>query len=469
MKCTMSGLTRRSVFWARFRCTAQHCIMGMLSANGLHKNGCPFHLYNQEIMPEDYSTLSHFSPLVTNERLSKALTDWFKEEYTFTHWAYVGDMNKGDSFVSEVIRIQIYGVNTKGHTNFVQVILKSIPKNVFRRSICRSHDFFRNEINFYKNILPELIAFQSKKKLKNPFDRYVKLFFAYADGNNDVVCLEDGSVYNFGNAIRQEGIDLEHCKMTFRAFAEFHALSFAMKDQEPKNFKELQETITEVYYDEPHKNWYINFWNRISEVAINAVEKEYPDSIYLEKIKKFAVPERYEDMINAATKTSENGVICHGDSWGANFLYRYEDGHPIDAKMVDFQMLRFGTPVLDLSVMIYTCTDQELRDKNYDELLHFYHDTLSSQIEDLGSDPQKIYPWPVFMEEIKKYSYFGLGYSFDTTPFTVLAPEDAVDLELEGEEGKDIVDVWKVPDFKTKEGRLREANNVKHCVGRGYI
>lgn len=40
---------------------------------------------------------------------------------------------------------------------------------------------------------------------------------------------------------------------------------------------------------------------------------------------------------------------------------------------------------------------------------------------------------------------------------------------FQGDEKLNINDVWRVGNFKTKEGRLREANNVKHCVDRGYI
>ena len=40
---------------------------------------------------------------------------------------------------------------------------------------------------------------------------------------------------------------------------------------------------------------------------------------------------------------------------------------------------------------------------------------------------------------------------------------------LQGDQAMNIEDVWQIGPFKTKEGRLREANNVKHCVDMGYI
>lgn len=296
-----------------------------------------------------------------------------KSNYLFQ---YVSETGKGDSYLSELIRIRIHGVNQNKVPNHIQVILKNIPKSVSRRLTFRSHEFFANEINFYEKVLPVLLAFQSTKDVKDPFDKYAKLFLTYSDGTNDVICLEDANVESFGSAVRQEGIDLEHCKLTFKVLAQFHALSFAMRDQKPQEFNTIKNQVTELYYHHRLWGWYERFWKRISGLAIDAVEKEYPDSIYVEKIKKFAVPERYMDMVAAATGTGENGVISHGDSWTNNFLYKYVDGRPADAKIIDFQLTRCASPVLDISFMIYACTSQDLREKYYDELLKYYYEVI---------------------------------------------------------------------------------------------
>ncbi|XP_050356745.1 uncharacterized protein LOC126777666 [Nymphalis io] len=416
---------------------------------------------------EDFTSLLHVSPALTNDMLSKTLSEWFHTDVVFTNWEYVSHTGKGDSFLSELIRIRIHG-NSDGTPYHVQVILKNIPKNVCRRLTYRSEEFFQNEINFYKKVLPTLLKFQSKKNVTEPFTNYTKLFLADTDGLNGVICLEDAALENFGSAVRQEGIDLAHCKLTFKALAKYHALSFALKDQEPDTFNSLTDAIFETYYDPRLWNWYRRFWHRICGIAIDAVEKEYPNSIYEEKIKEFAVPEKYEDMIRAV-RDKTNGVISHGDCWTNNFLYKYQDGCPIDAKLIDFQLTRCASPVLDISFTISACTDQELRSKHYDELLEFYYETLSKQIKELGSDPDKVYSWEMFMDEVKKYSYFGLAFSFESTPFIILAPEDAINMEMEGDKKMNIDDFWQLPPFKTKAGRQREANNVVHCVDRGYI
>lgn len=420
-------------------------------------------------MADDFKTLTGVSPLITNERLNESLTKWFGEDTTFTHWEYVGDTGKGDSYLSELIRIKIYGLNSNKESKHVQCVLKSIPKNVSRRLTFRSNEFFYNEISFYEKVLPELSKFRASKSANEPFDKCPKLIFSYVDGVHDVICLEDESIYDYGGAVRQEGIDYDHAKLSFKVLARFHAISFAMKDQKPDEFERIRKELLETYYHERLWDWYSKFWDRLRFIAIDAVEKEYPNSIYSEKVKEFAVPEIYKKMVDAATNTLDTGVISHGDCWTNNFLYKYVNSRPVDAKIIDFQLTRCASPVLDVSFFVYACTTRELRDKHYDELIDYYYDVLSQEIRSLGSDPDKIYPKSLFMEEIKKYSYFGLGFSFESTPFIVLAPEDAVSMEMESEEKLNIDDFWQVKPFKTKETRLREANNVVHCVDRGYI
>ncbi|XP_061705536.1 uncharacterized protein LOC133516560 [Cydia pomonella] len=418
---------------------------------------------------EDFSTLSSVYPVLTDERLSKALSDWFKENVTFTRWEHVGKTGKGDSCLSEVIRIKIFGKTDPRDLKYIQIVLKSIPKSVSRRLTFRCDEFFKNEILFYTEVLPAMLKFQSTKNISDPFDNHAKVFLTHCDGENDIICLEDVSIYKFKPyPVRQEGIEYEHCKVTFNAMAKFHALSFAMRDQKPEEFNGISNLIFENYYDERIWDWFKDYWTRIFSIAIDAVEQEYPNSKYVEKVKEFAGTETYKKMIKAV-QDRKYGVISHGDAWTNNFLYKYVNGQPNDAIMIDFQLARCASPVLDISFVIYACTTEDMREKYYDELLKYYYEVLSRQIRAYGSYPNEVYSWEAFMAEVNKYSFFGLAFSFSSTPHIVLPPEEAFDMDLKGHKKHNIADIWTLTPFKTKEGRQREANNVKHCVDHGYI
>lgn len=51
-----------------------------------------------------------------------------------------------------------------------------------------------------------------------------------------------------------------------------------------------------------------------------------------------------------------------------------------------------------------------------------------------------------------------------------LSPTSTYDLIFfQGDQKMNIADIWKLKPIKTKEGRLREANNLVFGVDRGYI
>lgn len=100
---------------------------------------------------------------------------------------------KGDSYLSRVFRICVYGVKEEGEELEVNVIVKGMPANLHRRRLFRSVDFFRNEINFYTKVIPAIEEFQNsrKPKPKNPFVEYPKCYAFLCDGVNDFIALED--------------------------------------------------------------------------------------------------------------------------------------------------------------------------------------------------------------------------------------------------------------------------------------
>lgn len=76
--------------------------------------------------------------------------------------------------------------------------------------------------------------------------------------------------------------------------------------------------------------------------------------------------------------------------------------------LLDFQLSRLGSVAADLSYFFFTCTDGELREKHYEELLQHYYQVFSDFLIELGSDPKKLFPYDIFVEHMKKFSAYGI-------------------------------------------------------------
>ena len=221
------------------------------------------------------------------------------------------------------------------------------------------------------------------------------------------------------------------------------------------------------------KGWYQGQFKRFCDIASDAVTKEYPNSIYEERLKKFIDDNLYEHLSELAKPKSHFAVIGHGDTWAPNFMFAYNGDSKSDIKgiqMIDFQLSRYGSPILDLSFFIFSCTSQELRLAHFKELIKIYHSSLSELLQELGSSPDDVFSYEAFEKEMLTYMQFGLGFSFESVPFSLMDESEASDLDLiEGDEAVPIEKVWNVAPLKNKEGRLRVANNIKFAVDNSYL
>jgi aminoglycoside phosphotransferase (APT) family kinase protein len=61
-------------------------------------------------------------------------------------------------------------------------------------------------------------------------------------------------------------------------------------------------------------------------------------------------------------------VLIHGDLWVNNILFRYSDS-PVDVRFVDFQLLHFTSPAIDLQYFFSTSPCEEVRENHLDTLM----------------------------------------------------------------------------------------------------
>lgn len=98
---------------------------------------------------------------------------------------------------------------------------------------------------------------------------------------------------------------------------------------------------------------------------------------------------------------SPTSIINHGDSWAPNFMTRSVENGNNEIMILDYQAARVASPVLDISFFIYTSTDEKCREKHFTKLLEYYHAEFAKVVDILGSDINKIYPWKVFMKDVR--------------------------------------------------------------------
>lgn len=157
---------------------------------------------------------------------------------------------------------------------------------------------------------------------------------------------------------------------------------------------------------------------------------------YMERFEKFINLESFFlNMVELIEKESPLAVICHGDCWTNNFLYKYDSkGVILETCLLDFQLVRYGSPVLDISSLIYCCTDKQLRDNHMNKLIELYHSELVESLKQCGHLPSFCGSEEELLAKLKAemliYGRFGLGIALDMLPISTCSSDEAPDLYI---------------------------------------
>lgn len=121
-------------------------------------------------------------------------------------------------------------------------------------------------------------------------------------------------------------------------------------------------------------------------------------------------------------------VLTHGDAWINNFLFKYtNDGKLEDCLMVDYSVGYFGQPGIDLVYLLYGSTSDDIKEKEFDLLIHNYHSELVNILKRLGY--KKKLPTILDLQiSVLRKGLYGLMFSIFLIPIRLLEDVENADL-----------------------------------------
>ncbi|XP_050679515.1 uncharacterized protein LOC126975596 [Leptidea sinapis] len=369
------------------------------------------------------------------------LQDLLKNDYpdvTIEDFEGAPGSKRGDNYTSMVYRITLKGVQKsfEGMEPWTgSIIYKCLPESILRREAFKSDELFCNEVAFYKKIWPKLSSFQDHWNLAHPFRSIPTCYLA----QNDLVILKDLKEQGFVMPDRRQGLTIEQCYVVLKNLAQFHALSLAMKSYDPEGFHELlnvQDGISEVFFLVENENYYKSYYIEAARNAISMVEQELADCAekkkYLDKFESFCSEDTFfQTMVEMVSPKEPLAVICHGDCWTNNFLFRYVNEDIAEMFIVDFQLARYASPTLDLAYIVYLCLDKQQRAAHMSSLIEYYTDVLHRRVTEMcdgvyGIDRNTFYD--MITKEFRQCSRFGLGIALDMYPIMTCDSDEAPNL-----------------------------------------
>lgn len=233
--------------------------------------------------------------------------------------------SKGDNYIGIVYRVTAKHPE-KGEFS---VIVKLPPESEAVREQFYVRPCFLRESEFYDTIFPLFTKFQQDRGIdveKEGFYQTPKCFKSLTDDNFEALFLEDLKVTGFEMFDRFQDTTAEHVNQVMEVLGKFHAISIAMKDQQPEAlvpfqkfhdiFLERDEKCLELirqYFDSLMKQA-MNVLNACDNEDLVKKTKELLDADFFEESRKTVKGSLAEPY----------AVICHGDCWNNNIMYRNE-------------------------------------------------------------------------------------------------------------------------------------------------
>lgn len=98
-------------------------------------------------------------------------------------------------------------------------------------------------------------------------------------------------------------------------------------------------------------------------------------------------------------------------------------------RFLDWQVFRYGPPVTDLAQNLFTCTNKAIREKEFENLLRVYHDSVSKIVKLLGSNPDKLFTFDDLQGEFKKFGLYALFFGPMTIQVTLADTSEITNMD----------------------------------------
>ena len=300
-------------------------------------------------------------------------------------------------FISSMFFVNITANASNGDTNkkrTASVVVKRPPSQPFMREMMNTDAQFHNEILFYRRYagghddLPQCIYADEKPP------------------EESVLVLQNIGQQGFKLCQWKYRAPLEYTVAAIREIARFHTKGYVMKERNRDEFFDFVRTIQEVRFESDLENIMKMVINSSMNRGVDYLRDHGHGGEFYDKLRsKFE--NGYQTVMLEVVKPEEPlATLCHGDFTLNNTFFKREDGE-LKVMFIDFAMIRYGSPVIDLSTFLSLHCAEELDKDMIDKALKVYHDSLKQCLAENGIEDCERFSYEAVHEDYKRKGIFG--------------------------------------------------------------
>uniref|UniRef100_A0A4Y0BKA5 CHK kinase-like domain-containing protein n=1 Tax=Anopheles funestus TaxID=62324 RepID=A0A4Y0BKA5_ANOFN len=303
----------------------------------------------------------------------------------------------GDGYIGLIVRARFVSPTQKK----LSVICKFPPEDPHQRQRFNAMLLFERETFIYQRILPAFEEIQLQHGVNHQegtyFGHYPKCYHAYCDVERGeaVIILEDllNSKRPPMKLLDQYvPIDYDHVRVLMSALGKLNACSFALKRHRPQLFEQIRQLndLLSIVLDTEQTR---PLTDRNCYLAASAFDPKQEAGYHREMLDLCQSMWPRTGAHIRGIRAEPYAALNHGDCWTNNVMFGYDaNGRVNDVCLFDWQMARYGSPVLDYTLFIFLCGELNLRRDKFDSLIAVFYSSFSASLLQLGGDPEKDLP-----------------------------------------------------------------------------
>ncbi|XP_076032189.1 putative kinase-like protein D1044.1 [Oratosquilla oratoria] len=345
---------------------------------------------------------------------------------------------KGDNYICAVTGVHVdYELEGRDHkAKYVAKLNKPTNHDDTRLMV---KDFFEQEKNFYTDIGPTLS--RELKEVGHEPLRFARAPYVHFKDGVYVMFMEDLRERGFTMYDRRKGLDDAHIFLVLKELARIHASSTILQKRSKKPILESHPYLYDGFMQDelPYPTYSIIMAELVGGAALVA-EKTGGYDQAVRHIKEVFQPNSHAIIRDLLRSQPPFQVVTHGDCWTNNTLFRYnESGIPEEVALVDFQMSRGSSPMIDITYLFQTSITGDSRRKNMSRYFREYYSTFQKVILDAGFEMD--FTFEEMEKEFDRLKFF--GFYMGLMLGTVAIREDGDGLPLDSLDNSNVQDVFK--------------------------
>lgn len=309
----------------------------------------------------------------------------------------------GENYGSEILRVEIT-VDENGQQKIAHAVAKLIPPTEFQLQIFNTQVTFKNEAQFYAVIVPLMREIQREHHFSEIANYFPELYGSRFNlkqnsevvDTDAVILMENLKLSGYDIIEPQKFFDLDTTRKILRALANLQATAVGLKLKRPEVFHaQIRPYLTEfsppVF---PVKEGTKDPLLMQFETAL----KENPNTAHLiSKVSKVIAKQKIKKNRQAREPWA---TIVHNDLWVNNVMVKHTNHEVSEIKLVDFQVIDYGSPINDLIYFLLTSVQTSVLKYHFDKLILFYYNEFVKTLQQLKVD-LKEFTYEQFQEELK--------------------------------------------------------------------